>query len=95
MNEDDKFTREKMKDAMSVRVSENVRLLRALDDSGLGGLLDGPCIFCGYDGSHYWELLSHEETCPFHTIHGKAARLREFIRLINKRRSEFLRVCGQ
>jgi len=36
--------------------------------------LDGPCIFCGYNGRGYWQKGTHLPDCPFVDIGGEADR---------------------
>lgn len=36
--------------------------------------LQGPCIFCGYNGQRYWHADTHAEYCLFHTVAGEDAR---------------------
>jgi hypothetical protein len=33
-------------------------------------MLDGPCIFCGYNGAGYWQSGTHAEHCRWHTVGG-------------------------
>jgi hypothetical protein len=37
-------------------------------------ILEAPCIFCGYNGSGYWQLHTHKKSCPFFEIGGKEER---------------------
>ncbi len=39
-----------------------------------GGILDAPCIFCGYSGDGYFQSRTHEKDCPWHLVTGASQR---------------------
>lgn len=51
----------------------------------LGGqaacILDAPCVFCGYNGSGYWQSGTHSKDCPFHEVGGDASRADHIVSL--------------
>lgn len=47
-------------------------------------VLNSPCWFCEYDGSRYWNALSHDKDCPFYRINGKGARRAAFPNTVRK-----------
>lgn len=45
---------------------------------GLGdcsGLLDAPCLWCGYSGRGYYQAGTHDKSCIWHTVGGRNERL--------------------
>lgn len=32
----------------------------------VSGLLEAPCVFCGYNGPGYWQRLTHDKNCPWY-----------------------------
>lgn len=36
----------------------------------LAELLEGPCIFCKYNGPRYYEAGSHQQSCPWYQVAG-------------------------
>ena len=53
-------------------------LARALDPEAKDPLA-APCIWCGYNGSGYWQRGTHDEGCMWRDVGGEADRL-EFLR---------------
>jgi len=31
-------------------------------------ILGAPCVFCGYNGTQYWQKHSHKSSCPWYWI---------------------------
>jgi hypothetical protein len=48
--------------------------LRAMNAYELEHLLSAPCLWCGYNGSGYWQEGSHDQACPWHKIGGVGER---------------------
>lgn len=44
-------------------------------------LLEGPCIFCKYDGPNYYQAGTHSPRCPFNQVGGADTR---YNLLVNK-----------
>lgn len=40
----------------------------------MNNLLDAPCVFCGYNGSEYWQSGTHLRICPWWYFTGKSDR---------------------
>jgi hypothetical protein len=47
-------------------------------------VLNGPCVFCGYNGPGYWSAMTHDEHCPFYRVSGKARRKSAFKNAVRK-----------
>ena len=46
------------------------------------GLLEAPCIVCGYNGERYWQSGSHKYNCPFHKVGGREERKQKILQLV-------------
>lgn len=92
----EKFHEELNRIKSAEETAKRVRLMRALDDSGPRGLLDAPCIFCGYNGTGYWQKGTHSPSCAFHDLGGEAERALRMSALAQKDRNKFLRaICDE
>lgn len=64
------------------RGATNAELNRDRRESVLNDLLEGPCIFCGYNSFGYWQEATHSRKCPWFFIGSereREIRLREVI----------------
>ena len=53
-------------------------LREAAERLGVGdanGLLEAPCLWCGYNGEGYYQAGTHGQSCPWNTIGGCDERL--------------------
>lgn len=37
-------------------------------------ILEAPCVFCAYNGHGYWQVLTHDEKCPWRHVAGSGTR---------------------
>lgn len=42
-------------------------------------ILNGPCIFCGYNGQGYFKEMTHAQDCPWYEIGGSDERVEHFM----------------
>ena len=53
-------------------------LLEAAQREGLGdcnSLFDAPCLWCGYNGSGYYQAGTHDSSCIWHDVGGERERI--------------------
>ena len=47
-------------------------------------LINAPCVFCGYDGTGYWQKYTHDKSCPFYRVGGESGRKEALLSAIRK-----------
>lgn len=49
-------------------------------------LFGGPCCFCGYNGSGFFNVKTHRANCPYHDVGGLVEREQYLIKKIRERK---------
>ena len=60
-------------------------------------VLDGPCVFCGYNGAGYYQEETHREYCHWYHVGGcdeRETKLRKVIEDISHHAFRGEKVCG-
>ena len=61
-----------------LKTTRQEALREAASKLGIGdssGLLDAPCLWCGYNGRGYYQVGTHDKSCIWHTVGGRNERL--------------------
>jgi len=64
--------------AHALKTARQEALREAASKLGIGdssGLLDAPCLWCGYNGRGYYQVGTHDKSCIWHTVGGRNERL--------------------
>ena len=64
--------------AEELKTTRQAALREAASKLGIGdssGLLDAPCLWCGYNGRGYYQVGTHDKSCIWHTVGGRNERL--------------------
>jgi hypothetical protein len=40
----------------------------------MSAILEAPCVFCAYSSRGYWQVLTHDEKCPWRHVAGSGTR---------------------
>ena len=62
----------------ALQAARQEALREAASKLGIGdssGLLDAPCLWCGYNGRGYYQVGTHDKSCIWHTVGGRNERL--------------------
>ena len=62
----------------ALKTARQEALRDAASKLGIGdssGLLDAPCLWCGYNGRGYYQVGTHDKSCIWHTVGGRNERL--------------------
>lgn len=70
--------------APSRRGASPPRRQRTKDESITCELTESPCLFCGYNGSGFYQTGTHHENCPWHLIGGDKERKAKIPKLMEK-----------
>ena len=55
-----------------------------IDIDHVGGLLDAPCLWCGYNGERYWQMGTHAKECLWYGAEGRLPRICKLDRLASE-----------